>query len=52
MKLKHVLWIMTAIAAVAALAAGVALFVNRYILCDYDRDYIECDCEDDDMIEE
>ncbi len=49
MKLKHVLWILTALVAVVAMAAGVAVLINRYLAKKKQTDYIECDCEDDDF---
>ncbi|MEE1026759.1 MAG: hypothetical protein U0L55_07125 [Acutalibacteraceae bacterium] len=47
MKLKHFMWIITAVVAIVAMAAGVAVFVNRYLSAKKDMDYIECDCEPD-----
>ncbi|MEG1887231.1 MAG: hypothetical protein RR177_03810 [Oscillospiraceae bacterium] len=48
MKFKHFIWIATAVVAIATMAAGVAVFVNRYI-CNKDKEYnyIECDCTPD-----
>lgn len=48
MKLKHIMWILTALVAVVSVAAGVAVLVNRYLNSKKELDYIECDCEDDD----
>ena len=47
MKFKHLMWIITAAVAVTAMAAGVAVFINRYLNHKKDIDYIECDCEPD-----
>jgi uncharacterized membrane protein YqiK len=43
MKAKHVLWIIGTIVAVAALAAGVALFVTRFLAEEDEENYIECE---------
>ena len=51
MKAKNILWIFTGLVAVCAIAAGVALFVNRYLLSNDDSRYIECDCSDDEVTE-
>ncbi len=48
MKAKHILWIVGAIAAVAALAAGVAVFVNRFLAEEDEENYVECEVEEDD----
>lgn len=47
MKLKHIMWIITAIAAVAALAAGVAVFVNRFLAEEDEENYLECEVTPD-----
>ncbi len=47
MKLKHVLWIVTAITAIAAIAAGVAVFVNRFLAEEDEENYLECEVEPD-----
>ncbi len=52
MKAKNVIWIVTGIVAVCAIAAGVALFVNRYLLRNDDSKYIECDCSEDEIVVE
>jgi hypothetical protein len=48
MKAKHVLWIFTAFVAVIAMAAGVAVLVDKYF---GDRlaknEYIECESSED-----
>lgn len=49
MKLRHFAWILTALVAVVAMAAGVAVIINRYLAKKNQTDYIECDCEDDDF---
>lgn len=48
MKLKHVLWIMSAIVAVAAMAAGIAVFVSRFLAEEDEDNYLECDIDDTD----
>jgi hypothetical protein len=35
--------------AVVAMAAGVAVLVNRYLAAKNNTDYIECDCDNDDF---
>lgn len=47
MKLKHLMWIVTTVVAIVAMAAGVAVFVSRYLNTKKDMDYIECECEPD-----
>lgn len=47
MKLRHVMWIITALVAVVSMAAGVAVLVNRYLNSKKKMDYIECDCDVD-----
>lgn len=47
MKLRHIMWILAAVVAVTAMAAGVAVFINRYLNHKKDVDYIECDCDED-----
>lgn len=48
MKAKHIIWIITALVAVVALAAGVAVIIDKYF---GDRmakhEYIECDSEEE-----
>lgn len=51
MKAKNIMWIITGLVAVCAIAAGVALFVNRYLLTDKESNYIECDCSEDEALE-
>ena len=41
MKLRHIMWILAAIVAVTAMAAGVAVFINRYLNHKKDVDYIQ-----------
>jgi flagellar basal body-associated protein FliL len=48
MKAKHILWIVGALAAVAALAAGVAVFVNRFLAEEDAENYVECEVAEDD----
>lgn len=46
MKAKHVLWIITGIVAAVAIAAGVAVFIDRVLHKEKPIDgYIECECE-------
>jgi hypothetical protein len=47
MKLKHVLWIISAVVAVAALAAGIAVFVTRFLAEEDEDNYLECEIEPD-----
>ena len=47
MKAKHVLWVFSAIVAIVAMAAGVALLVDRFVLNKECPDgYLECDTDD------
>lgn len=48
MKLRHFMWLLTGLVAVVAMAAGVAVIVNRYLAVKNDTDYIECDCDEED----
>ncbi len=48
MKFRHLMWIFTALVAVTSIAAGVAVFVNRYLNIKKNTNYIECDCDCDD----
>ena len=52
MKAKHILWVFAGIVAVVAMAAGVAVLVDRFINRKECPDgYIECESEDfDDQI--
>lgn len=48
MKAKHVLWIISGIVAVAAMAAGIAVFIDRYLKNRECPDgYIDCSGEDE-----
>lgn len=47
MKLKHVMWIVSAIVAVAAMAAGIAVFVTRFLAEEDAENYLECEVEPD-----
>ncbi len=48
MKLKHVFWILSGIVAVVAMAAGIAVLVDRFITHKECPDgYIECYTGDD-----
>ena len=48
MKLKHVLWIVGTVVAVAAIVAGITLFVTRFLKEEDEENYIECDMGADD----
>ena len=52
MSFKHVMWFISILVAVIAMAAGVAVLVNRYLIDKENEEYefIECD-EDDEVIE-
>jgi hypothetical protein len=47
MKLKHVLWILTGLVAVAALAAGIAVFVSKFLAEEDEENYLECEVDAD-----
>ncbi len=47
MKLKHVLWILAGLAAVAALAAGIAVFVSKFLAEEDEENYLECEVDSD-----
>ena len=47
MKLKHVLWILSGLVAVAALAAGIAVFVSKFLAEEDEENYLECEVEAD-----
>lgn len=49
MKFRHIMWVFSALVAVVAMAAGVAVIINRYLASKNNTDYIECDCDDDDF---
>lgn len=43
MKLKHVLWIISGVVAIVAMAAGIAIFIDRYITRKECPDgYVDC----------
>ena len=47
MKMKHVFWIITAIVGIVAMAAGIAVLIDRYVTHKECPDgYIECETED------
>ena len=53
MKVKHIFWILSGIVAVVAMAAGIAVVVDRFISRkECPEGYIECDTPDDAEIEE
>ena len=52
MKFRHVMWILAAADAVVSMAAGVAVFVSRYLNRGKETDYIECECDSDPISEE
>ena len=43
MKAKHILWIISAIVAAAAVVAGDAVFVTRFLAEEDEENYIECE---------
>ena len=45
MKAKSVFWIISAVVAIAALAAGVAVFVSRFLAEEDEDNYLECEVE-------
>ncbi len=47
MKLKHVLWILSGLVAVAAMAAGIAVFVSKFLAEEDEENYLECDVDED-----
>lgn len=47
MKLKHVLWILSGLVAVAALAAGIAVFVSKFLAEEDEENYLECEVDAD-----
>ena len=48
MKLKHVIWVFSAVVGIATMAAGVAVLVNRFFGGNVkSMGYIECDCKTD-----
>ena len=47
MKLKHVMWIISGIVAVAAMAAGGAVFVSRFLTEEDEDNYLECEVAPD-----
>jgi hypothetical protein len=49
MSFKHVMWIVSIVVAVVAMAAGVAVLVNRFLINKDNEEYefIECDDEDE-----
>ena len=47
MKAKHVFWILSALVAVVAMAAGVAVIIDKYFSDSVAKyEYVECDGED------
>ncbi len=47
MKLKHVMWVLTGLVAVAALAAGIAVFVSKFLAEEDEENYLECEVDAD-----
>ena len=49
MSFKHIMWFISIVVAVVAMAAGVAVLVNRYLIDKDNEEYefIECDDEDE-----
>ena len=42
MKMNHFFWIASAIVAVTAMAAGIAVFVSRFLAEEDEENYLEC----------
>lgn len=47
MKLKHVLWILSGLVAVAAMAAGIAVFVSKFLAEEDEENYLACEVDAD-----
>ncbi len=47
MTCKHVMWVISIIIGVVAMAAGVAVIVNRFLVNKNNNEYEYIDCEDD-----
>lgn len=47
MKFKHIMWILAAVVAVATMAAGIAVFVTRFLDEEDEENYLECEIEPD-----
>lgn len=52
MTFKHVMWFISIVVAVVAMAAGVAVLVNRYLIDKNDEEYEFIECDDEDGEEE
>jgi len=48
LKLRHIIWIVTAVVAIVSMAAGVAVLVNRHLSNNGEQyNYIKCECDSD-----
>jgi len=48
LKLRNVIWIVTAVIAIVSMAAGVAVLVTRHISNNGEQyNYIKCECDSD-----
>jgi len=48
LKLRYVIWIITAVVAIVSMAAGVAVLVNRHFSNNGEQyNYIKCECDSD-----
>lgn len=52
MGFKHIMWFISIVVAVVAMAAGVAVLVNRYLLDKENEEYEFIECDDEDEAEE
>lgn len=48
MNFKHVMWFISVVVAVVAMAAGVAVLVNRFLIDKDNEEYEFIECEDED----
>lgn len=51
MSFKHIMWFISILVAVIAMAAGVAVLVNRYLNDKNNEEYEFIECDDDEVIE-
>ncbi|MBQ7288877.1 MAG: hypothetical protein IJW78_04025 [Clostridia bacterium] len=52
MSFKHIMWFISILVAVVAMAAGVAVLVNRYLIDKDNEEYEFIECDDEEEIEE
>lgn len=50
MSFKHVMWFISIVIAVVAMAAGVAVLVNRYLIDKENEEYEFIECDDEDQV--